>query len=394
MIVSNEGAEVSAHRLALAHSEAVSAWLDAIRWLAALGVLLTHVQNRLLLRVSEVPDASTLHIAFAFLSGFGRQAVLTFFVLSGYLVGGGCIRSLRRQSFDPEDYAFKRLTRLTVVFVPALVVTFLINSFLIRHGDGLMDPDFRQNMLEGSGAANFVCNLVYMQTALCPTYGGNGSLWSLFNEFWYYAVAGLLACAVKFSDYRLAILGVGLLVGLTAIQIEHNLIIFFVLWAMGAGAAAWPDFKRHVPKRLAFVVYAGAFLSDRVLFREAFNADHPYLRITADYVIALTLCVFLISLRDGRSGRFFPPGRPKTHQELAAFSFSLYCLNVPFINLFATLSEKWFGIGWQENPALTPSVWISVVACIVATVVLSFAFSLVTERQMPALRRHLDRRLA
>ncbi len=386
----------AAHRLALAHSVAASAWLDAIRWLAALAVLLTHVQNRMLLRFSDVGDLSDglsyLHAGFAFASGFGRQAVLTFFVLSGYLVGGGCIRSLRRGTFSGKDYVFKRVTRLSMVVVPALAATWLINVPLVHGGGNAMDPAFRSNMLEGSGTATFVCNLFYMQTALCPTYGGNGSLWSLFNEFWYYVAAGLFAVAAKFRDYRPALLGAAALVSLTALQDEHNVLAFFGLWLIGAVAAASPDFGRRVSKRLAFLVYAAAFLADRLLFREAFNLDHPLLRLAADHAIALTLCVFLVSLRDKRSGPFFPPGPARLHQRLAAFSFSLYCLNVPLINLVATLTEAKFGIGWHENPAETPLVWVVVLACVAIVVAASFAFSLVTEKQTPALRRLLRRR--
>jgi peptidoglycan/LPS O-acetylase OafA/YrhL len=55
----------------------------------------------------------------------GNEAVMIFFVLSGYLVGGSVLRTRLRWSW--KKYLTMRLTMLWVVLIPALVLTIAID---------------------------------------------------------------------------------------------------------------------------------------------------------------------------------------------------------------------------------------------------------------------------
>ena len=65
--------------------------LDVIRALAAIEVILSHLRGFIFTDFGQLMHANILVKAFDFITGFGHQAVVIFFVLSGYLVGGSII---------------------------------------------------------------------------------------------------------------------------------------------------------------------------------------------------------------------------------------------------------------------------------------------------------------
>src|SRR5262249_49191948 len=97
--------------------------LDTARWIAAFAVVLSHARNFLLLDWTDVTHRSAVYGAFYFASGFGHIAVIVFFVLSGYLVGGKAFEALREARFSVRRYLVDRLSRLYPPLLLALVLT-------------------------------------------------------------------------------------------------------------------------------------------------------------------------------------------------------------------------------------------------------------------------------
>ena len=89
--------------------------LDLIRGLAAFFVVLQHSRNMFFVDYAEVHSHSLFVKAFYFLCGFGYQAVIIFFVLSGCVVGRMPIIARRNSSWSRNNYLFDRLTRLWVL---------------------------------------------------------------------------------------------------------------------------------------------------------------------------------------------------------------------------------------------------------------------------------------
>src|ERR1035437_10604196 len=54
------------------------------------------------------------------------------FVLSGYLVGGSVLRAFQRDNWPGKEYLTKRLTRLWVVLLPALLLTIVLDNVGLR----------------------------------------------------------------------------------------------------------------------------------------------------------------------------------------------------------------------------------------------------------------------
>ncbi len=99
-------------------------WLDVIRWSAALAVVCTHVNNRFLIKYTllDADRRHFVHLIIAFIAGFGHQAVVAFFVISGLLVGGSLWNENQRSPrLDLGAYFVKRLVRLWTVLIPCAV---------------------------------------------------------------------------------------------------------------------------------------------------------------------------------------------------------------------------------------------------------------------------------
>jgi peptidoglycan/LPS O-acetylase OafA/YrhL len=164
--------------------------LDWARALAALAVCVSHIRNLLL--QDYTPGLGAAGKAFYFVTNYGHSAVIVFFVLSGFFVGGSVLRASGESRFSWGSYLADRGTRLWIVLLPALVVTLLWDKtgLLLGHGGFYAgtegNADQTANVASQLGLATFICNGAFLQTIVCPTYGSNGPLWSLANEFWYY----------------------------------------------------------------------------------------------------------------------------------------------------------------------------------------------------------------
>ena len=93
-------------------TSALSLYLDALRFAAAIAVFLSHygagrISGGLFWRFTD----------------YGHTAVLVFFVLSGFVIAS--VTATRERSL--EDYALSRLARLYSVMLPAFIITALLD---------------------------------------------------------------------------------------------------------------------------------------------------------------------------------------------------------------------------------------------------------------------------
>src|SRR6202030_1593882 len=81
----------------------------------------------------------------------------------------------------------------------------------------------------------FLGNLFFVQTILCRTFGSNGPLWSLANEFWYYVLfpLGLFAglAWAKYSPRRAISLTIPAF--FVAAFVGSGVLLGFMIWLAG-----------------------------------------------------------------------------------------------------------------------------------------------------------------
>ncbi len=103
-----------------------------------------------------------------FITNLGHEAVVVFFVLSGFLIGGNLTDSMRRGSFDLVRYLIARFTRVYIVYLPALIVTeavFLFGTLVLSDTGDV--PLFGRHQLDFGGVSRAICFLSGLQSFSC-----------------------------------------------------------------------------------------------------------------------------------------------------------------------------------------------------------------------------------
>ena len=344
-----------------------SSAIDLARGLAALAVAAGHLRNHMLPDYKVVADPHLWFKIVAFFSGFGGQAVIVFFVLSGWLVGGALL-SRRGQPNVLKHYAVDRISRLWTVLVPVMALNFVL---VTTGSDDSMKAQIGLNL--------FIANLLGLQTIVAGTYGGNYPLWSLANETAYYVLFPVCAI-ITTALYRPLQRGFAAAlatVGLTALLLlKPSIVVYFSIWLIGVAAS-----RIQLPHRIFWVI-APLFVCVCAAFR-ILRLDN---NIAADALIATAFAFMICSLP--RSNNL--PLRPRLAAVgglLSSFSFTLYVIHVPLIFAietrlpgFRSLSDPAMGLGAAVYAAF-----------LVAILLVAFAFSRVTEARTIQVRRILKR---
>jgi peptidoglycan/LPS O-acetylase OafA/YrhL len=360
--------------------------LDTTRWVAAFAVVLSHARNYLLLDWGEVAHRSAGYAAFYFASGFGHISVIIFFVLSGYLVGGKAFEALRAGRFSPRRYLVDRLSRLYPPLLLAIVLTALCDFIGIAFFDGRGFYDYPNSFhvagVEAPVSASLngavaLANLSFLQTIASPTFGSNGPLWSLANEFWYYLIfpGAALLLSVR-ARTALRYLGALALLALAAALLPLEMMILGIPWLLGAVAYLHARECKRWQRVLAFMVF---LLTMAAMRQPTILANDAVLKDVA--VAAVFACVLWMHGRPlGDSGRL-----PAT---LAGFSYSLYLTHVPMVFLLSAVTLQILQMSSKLQPSLA-SCGLCILFVVIAAA-LAFAVSRVTEARTPAIRQWVN----
>src|SRR5665213_1657001 len=91
--------------------------LDCIRGLAAITVYLGHIRLLFYPEFRDVVAPGVMVKSFYLVTKLGHAAVMVFFVLSGYLVGGSVLKDMFADRWHWDTYLLKRGTRFYVVLI-------------------------------------------------------------------------------------------------------------------------------------------------------------------------------------------------------------------------------------------------------------------------------------
>src|SRR5690606_14576062 len=109
-------------------SPAASTFFDLVRFVAAVLVVMEHLASRLLVGYGylEMPGVGVQVLYL--LNLLGGPAVIVFFVLSGLFISRTVYRAYAgSRGFVWRDYLIARASRLYIVLVPALALTWLLD---------------------------------------------------------------------------------------------------------------------------------------------------------------------------------------------------------------------------------------------------------------------------
>jgi peptidoglycan/LPS O-acetylase OafA/YrhL len=372
-------------------SRAVSLFLDVSRWISAFAVMLGHSAFISLPDIMTAPHGPLVYVWW-FVTRFWHQAVVVFFVISGFLVGGAVLRLARGTRPFLRDYMIDRVSRIYVVFVPALALGFLVDA-AGRHlfaGTGLYEnPAWR----DAFAPIRLLGALAQLQSIWIGQIGANTPLWSLACEFWYYVVFPLLL-APLFRFYSPAARAVSFLCGVILLIFfsipESYFLRGFGIWILGA-------FARQAPrpligsKWLALAIFLATASAIRLAVRGPVLETYPQLETLADAATAATFANLLLTLRFSTGDGFAFCRLPFNHA-LSDFSYSLYAIHGPLAIFLLAGARFELGMGWLESPP-TAAHWAVQFALLATLVVVAYGFSTVTEAKTAAVRAMLRRLL-
>jgi peptidoglycan/LPS O-acetylase OafA/YrhL len=330
--------------------------LDLVRGLSALLVLLAHVRGFVLLDLAELDAAGIVTKAFYFATGVHHQAVMVFFVLSGYFVGGSVLETLNKGRFSTQHYVLARLSRLWVALVPALLLTLAFDLAGRSSNPEAYAGALRSCFMSGPEPGNsadlsaqtFCGNLFFLQTISMPVFGSNGPLWSLANEFWYYVLFPLAALGFRyFRSCRGRPGNPGMGLALSAAfaflvwWLPWGLVSKALIWLLGVGV--WWVSKQAQAEP---IIRSLGWRSITALgFVATLAASKTTSFLGSDFSVGIAFALWMPSLLGGWSKPGWWSG---LGTGLSAISYTLYVSHFPF--LFFIAATRLHGRQFAPNP--------------------------------------------
>ncbi|HTV26225.1 MAG TPA: acyltransferase [Xanthobacteraceae bacterium] len=368
-------------------------WLDLIRGVAALEVVAGHLKSFML---DGIDKNSNLFVKiFNIVTGQAHNAVMIFFVLSGYLIGKQVFDRFG-QNWSWISYAVRRLSRLWTVLVLALLMTviwdyvglhFLHGALYLgqlaghRYGGSLPVGD----MGSIHTTTTFFGNLFFLQNGiLVGSFGVNGPLWSLANEFWYYVIFPLSFYAVSSIGRPLGrIICAAAAIGL-CLLLPIYVVLYGGIWLFGVFVVV---LEKHTPAHwreryinLLTMGTAGCILALLLYICPRFLRNEDI----SDFIISgiFSILLFMLLNQDIKI-----PSLKRSGSFVAKFSYTLYLTHFPFLAiLLCALSD---------NQKISLGFW-SLLLCLLVfliTVLYAIAIYYIFERNTTKVQSYIEGQL-
>jgi len=361
--------------------------MDFIRGISALLVLAGHLRAAMFVDFSELKNSTIIDKLFYFVTGLGHEAVMVFFVLSGFFVGGTIIK--KKNSFQFLNYLIARLSRLWTVFIPALIFTFLIDQIIrfyfpqIIEGEHLLFLNSGPNDEYSTSIITFLSNVMFFQTIFTPVFGSNGPLWSLANEFWYYIFFPLLMICTGFIKRGKYIMFMCFMFLLFSFFIANSLLIGFIIWILGVGVFVVYS-KNMISINKGFLIPSLIlFLLSLIMSKFHFIGNN--FSALNDVLIGICFSFLLISIREFEVSWGLNNYFNRFSIWLSEISFSLYIFHFPIVLLIYSIFYS------KKQIILNPLSFIHFTFWFLLIVLISSGFWWLFERNTFIVRNFLSK---
>lgn len=335
----------------------------------------------------QIEGPGVFNTLFYFLTALGHQAVIIFFVLSGFFVGGSVLNSGRNFSF--VSYALARLVRLWVVLIPALGLTLLLDTVLAVQFPEVLAGELKDLWNSGptvgsysADISTFAGNMLFLQTILVPVFGTNGPLWSLANEFWYYVMFPLTAVASGVAGDQTKLyprVACGAMAIAIFLWLPAAIADYFWIWLMGV--ASYLCHRKLRYHWIAFYGSAAVFLL--ALGASKIPSVQSGMPVGADFFVGIAFAVFCTFLasrprpQPSRVGEWFS----RVSYIASEMSYSLYLTHFPVVMLIGAL--------YYSKQQTQPDVagYGGFLLALVVLLLVGLSFWYVIERRTPAVKR-------
>jgi len=343
-----------------------SLYLDIIRFLAALAVFLAHTP--------------------LFIGGylwqfgqFGHQAVVVFFVLSGFVIA--FVSDTKEASL--KVYAANRATRIYSVALPAIIIA-IIAFYLAKEYRPEVISSFSTRVLDPY--LTLLSALTFTNQAwINHTVFANPPFWSLSYEILYYVLFGVLFYVKGIYKYFLSLLII--------VIMGPSILLYLPIWLLGVYCYNHNKKTPVFSDKKAFYIFLSSsliffFLTTEIATSSINNFSinlfpkelfkiliPPANNFLIDYLLALSLTVNIWSIKYIKTSLFKYVHRYSSFiRRCSSYTFSLYLYHFPLLCLYAIVMP------FEDTPIL--AIFASLILTPISIVLLSF----VTEQQRHKLR--------
>jgi peptidoglycan/LPS O-acetylase OafA/YrhL len=370
------------------HAELVH--LDVLRGVAALAVFLGHLRTFVFVPYSDLSSQNPINAAVWIISGFGHQAVMVFFVLSGFFITKSALQDDAKHRFSWQTFLIKRLSRLWVVLIPSLLLT----AFWDQIGRHYSTSGFYEGKLyslynsmpsggESLDAGTFFGNVLFLQTIKTPIFGSNGPVWSLANEWWYYILFLLVFMIIRDRHGNVAVQLARLLsLALVCAFIGYYIAIPGGIWFLGALSFIVVD--RNYCKGILRSTWVRVFAFVALGLALGFSKTSLGAETAKDYAVGIgaTLVVLVLATMQGGGALY-----ARLSKLVADSSYTLYLAHFPFIAVVVNV------VLLNRKFDATPEGYA--VFALIGVVTLTYCYGVywLFERHTGAVRRHFLNKL-
>jgi peptidoglycan/LPS O-acetylase OafA/YrhL len=319
-----------------------SLYLDVVRFGAAVAVLLSHANMREIIATNLFPLS------------LGHNAVVVFFVLSGYVIA--YVTDTRENTW--HTYSISRLARVYSVALPAIVLVPLLDAAGQAIGTALYDAG---NTTHDYGLVRVVTSALFVNelwfVSIMPF--SNSPYWSLSYEVCYYVLFAvsqfesgwrrvvLLVVACLIMGPKILLLLPIWMVGVMLYRMRDRFVIsefngWLLISASLIGAVIYYELGLYDLLSNATVRMVGTHWAKLLHFSQHFLADYVFTAVVAANFLGVR------AIARGRGG--VPDPVARWIKRLSAYTFALYLFHLPLILFFATVvngnpSSSYFYIG-------------------------------------------------
>ena len=329
----------------------LSLYLDLLRVMAAFQVVVYHL--------GKVDAAGFGQNVF---NAWGHEAVVVFFVLSGFVISHTAHTSDR--TF--RRYASSRISRLYSVVLPCLAITVVLDSIGMRLAPQVYDVFKISDNIDVPFARLIFCLLMLSESWVSVRFFSIVPFWSLCYEFWYYVLFG---CCFYFTGAKRVVLVV-----VAALISGPRILLLFPIWLMGVAAykapvrlmwsrpSVWLALIQPILVGAAYVHFDlrewGVQPANWVLERFGYSLGWSML-VVSDSILGLSFALHLAAAKqfDGALLRLFQPFGPAIRWG-AGRSFTLYLMHQPVLFVLTALMLSFAEGPWRPALILAGTVTV------------------------------------
>lgn len=366
----------------------LSDFIDFSRWVSAFLVVLGHAVAIL---ISYPLSTGKVASVFLFIGSLGHDAVIFFFVISGFLVGGRMLDQWLATGPKVVDYFAARASRIYIVLIPALTIGYALDMTGLHYfNDAGLYTDPNQhgihtlvNAEDRLNLRTYIGNMLLLQGISVSSQGTNVPLWSLAYEWWYYCLFGGVVAGILVKGWWRIVCWAS--VGILLVKLPDGLILWMIVWLMGT-LTYFICKTSNTSKRPYVVVLAlivGIVAWTKLSHSHALDPGPNLRSFSSDLGIGALYSAVMIVISRVRFA--FP--MVGFNRWASGFSYSIYLFHFPVLILLVALANHFLGLKLLMPLSFGSFGWVLLLIGIVY--VAGFALAQTTEKYTGALKRKL-----